>query len=43
MDRGFAFAGKNVHRVNKIVHVKELIEELVAEYEAIANGKPSPG
>jgi NAD(P)H-dependent flavin oxidoreductase YrpB (nitropropane dioxygenase family) len=43
MEKGFAFAGKNVHRVNKLVHVKELIEELVAEYEAIANGKASLG
>jgi len=41
LDRGFAFAGKNVYRVNKLVHVKELIEELIREYEAIANGKPS--
>lgn len=41
LDRGFAFAGKNVHRVSKIVHVKDLIEELIREYEAIANGKPS--
>lgn len=41
LDRGFAFAGKNAYRVKKLVHVKELIDELVREYEAIANGKPS--
>jgi NAD(P)H-dependent flavin oxidoreductase YrpB (nitropropane dioxygenase family) len=41
LDMGFAFAGKNAFRVKKLVHVKELIEELVREYEAIANGKPS--
>ncbi len=31
---GFAFAGANVHRVNEIVSVKELISTLVAEYES---------
>lgn len=41
LERGFAFAGKNAYRVNRLVHVKELIDELVREYEAVANGKPS--
>jgi NAD(P)H-dependent flavin oxidoreductase YrpB (nitropropane dioxygenase family) len=40
---GFAFAGKNAYRINGLKYVKELIEELVNEYEAIANGKPSLG
>ncbi len=31
LDNGFAFAGLNVHRVNKIVPVRELIAELVGE------------
>ena len=31
MRDGFAFAGANVHRINKIVSVKELIDELVQE------------
>lgn len=31
MKDGFAFAGANVHRINKIVSVKELINELVTE------------
>ncbi len=29
---GFAFAGENVYRVNEIVHVKDLMDSLVAEY-----------
>ncbi len=32
LDRGFAFAGANVYRVNKIVSVKELIADLIEEY-----------
>lgn len=31
MDQGFAMAGSNAYRINKIVSVKELIAELVAE------------
>ncbi len=31
---GFAFAGANVHRVDRIVSVKELMGSLVAEFEA---------
>jgi NAD(P)H-dependent flavin oxidoreductase YrpB (nitropropane dioxygenase family) len=34
LDRGFAFAGANVGRVNDIVSVKTLIETLREEYEA---------
>jgi nitronate monooxygenase len=33
LEHGFAFAGANVYRVNKLVSVKELIDELVAGYE----------
>jgi nitronate monooxygenase len=29
LEKGFAFAGSNVYRINKIVSVKELMEELV--------------
>lgn len=32
MEDGFAFAGANAYRVDKIIPVKELIETLVAEY-----------
>ncbi|MCD6166546.1 nitronate monooxygenase [bacterium] len=32
-ENGFAFAGANAYRVDKIVSVKELIETLVEEYE----------
>ncbi len=32
-DHGFAFAGANAHRVEKIVKVGELVDSLVAEYE----------
>jgi len=31
-DRGFVFAGANVHRVDRITTVKELIDELREEY-----------
>ncbi|MDT8392049.1 MAG: nitronate monooxygenase family protein [Lentisphaeria bacterium] len=31
-DRGFAFAGANVHRVDKIITVQELIDSLLEEY-----------
>ncbi|HEC78387.1 MAG TPA: nitronate monooxygenase [candidate division WOR-3 bacterium] len=33
LDEGFAFAGANAYRVNKIVSVKELIETLLTEYK----------
>ncbi|MBW8017174.1 MAG: nitronate monooxygenase [Planctomycetes bacterium] len=35
MDEGFAFAGANVYRVDKIVSVKELVETLKEEYESV--------
>lgn len=34
LDRGFAFAGENVAKVNDIVSVKKLVELLQEEYEA---------
>lgn len=34
LNDGFAFAGENVYRVNKIMHVSELIDELDQEYNA---------
>ncbi|MDR1045820.1 MAG: nitronate monooxygenase family protein [Candidatus Adiutrix sp.] len=36
LDRGFAFAGANVHRVRDIVSVKKLVETLREEYRAAA-------
>jgi len=33
LNNGFAFAGSNVFRVNKIVPVKKLIETIIKEYE----------
>jgi NAD(P)H-dependent flavin oxidoreductase YrpB (nitropropane dioxygenase family) len=36
MDKGFAFAGANAHRIDKIVPVKELVDSLVKEYEEAA-------
>jgi len=35
-EEGFAFAGANAYRINKIVTVKELISSLVDEYESVA-------
>ncbi|MBW8042598.1 MAG: nitronate monooxygenase [Planctomycetes bacterium] len=35
LENGFAFAGANAYRVDKIVSVKELIETLVEEYTAV--------
>ncbi|MFH2116324.1 MAG: nitronate monooxygenase, partial [Spirochaetota bacterium] len=34
MDKGFAFAGANAPRVEKIVPVQELIDTLEQEYQA---------
>jgi len=34
LDEGFAFAGSNAFRTTKIVSVKELMDELISEYEA---------
>ena len=36
MENGFAFAGANAYRVDKIVSVEELIETLAGEYGAVA-------
>ena len=33
LDQGFAFAGSNAYRVDSIIHVKELMDILVREYE----------
>ncbi|MFC2024944.1 NAD(P)H-dependent flavin oxidoreductase [Chloroflexota bacterium] len=33
LERGFAFAGANAYRIEKIISVKELIETLLTEYE----------
>jgi nitronate monooxygenase len=42
---GFAFAGANAHRVDRIVSVKELVRTLLAEYELAADtiDLPPPG
>lgn len=40
VENGLVFAGSNVWRVNKIVPVKELIEELVTEANEILKNKP---
>ena len=39
MDKGFAMCGSNAYRINKIVSVKELVTELVAETEVCLNEK----
>ena len=36
LQKGFAFAGANAYRVDKIISVKELIETLLEEYEKAA-------
>jgi len=40
LENGFAFAGANAYRVDKIISVKELIETLVEEYTAVAMQRP---
>lgn len=40
LKKGFAFAGKNAYRVNKIVPVRELISSLVEEYTRAAFPTP---
>lgn len=40
-DNGFAFAGANAHRVDKIVSVAELVAELEDEYAVAAGEKPA--
>jgi NAD(P)H-dependent flavin oxidoreductase YrpB (nitropropane dioxygenase family) len=46
LDEGFAFAGANAYRVDKIIFVKELIETLIEEYgrsNAAINASPEVG
>jgi len=40
IENGLVFAGSNVWRVNKIVSVKKLIQELVREANAIFKKEP---
>jgi NAD(P)H-dependent flavin oxidoreductase YrpB (nitropropane dioxygenase family) len=40
MEEGFAFAGANAYRVDKIISVRELIERLVGEYMDVAMQRP---
>jgi len=40
LEHGFAFAGANAYRVDKIIPVKELIDTLVEEYMAAAMQRP---
>jgi len=40
LGNGFAFAGANAYRIDKIISVKELIETLVKEYMAVAIQRP---
>jgi NAD(P)H-dependent flavin oxidoreductase YrpB (nitropropane dioxygenase family) len=42
MEKGFAFAGANAYRVDKIISVKELIETLIEEYMAAAMQRQMP-
>ncbi len=42
LDKGFAFAGANAPRVAKIVPVRELMDSLVAEYEASGREEEAP-
>lgn len=37
LEKGFAFAGANAYRIDKIISVKELIETLLEEYERAAS------
>lgn len=39
-ENGFALAGANAYRVNKIISVKELIETLLGEYDRAASTSP---
>ena len=40
---GFAFAGKNAYRVNRIFSVRELIESLEKEFDRALNGLRDDG
>jgi len=42
MEEGFAFAGANAYRADKIISVKELIETLIEEYMAAAMQRQMP-
>jgi nitronate monooxygenase len=42
LEKGFAFAGANAYRVNKITSVKELVKTLLEEYKRAA-GMAEPG
>lgn len=42
VSRGLAFAGQNVHRVDGIVSVKELMDSLAAEYAATFETEQAP-
>lgn len=37
MKHGFAFAGENAYRADKIISVKELVNSIVEEYNSVAN------
>jgi nitronate monooxygenase len=37
MDKGYAFAGSNAYRATKIVSVKEIMDELVSDFELAKN------
>jgi NAD(P)H-dependent flavin oxidoreductase YrpB (nitropropane dioxygenase family) len=41
LEHGYAFAGANAWRVDKIISVKELIETLVSEYMAVEMQRPT--
>lgn len=41
LKHGFAFAGENVYRVDKIISVRELIASLREEYAAACSGAPA--
>ena len=43
MEHGFAFAGANAYRTDKIVTVKELMATLIQEYQACSLKDVSPG
>jgi len=42
LESGFAFAGSNAYRVERIVKVSELVDSLVAEYEESGSDGASP-
>src|SRR4030042_1016661 len=39
LEQGFAFAGANAYKIDKIISVKELFETLIAEYETAASAR----